>query len=75
MAFTTLSLTPITKREARRRYDSGQRIAVGQTKSPAGTPGATFTKREMGGKTFDEVAEMSVDTRRPSSVFWSAPQP
>jgi hypothetical protein len=68
-------LVKITKREARRRYDAGEYIAVANDQYRDGTPGAAFTRDDMDGASFDHVAKISTDSRRPSAVFWSKPEP
>ncbi len=69
----TAQLVPCTKREARRRYDHGLHVAVGNELYHTVGLGYAFTRDDMGGITFDEMAARSVDSRRPSCVFWFRP--
>jgi hypothetical protein len=68
----TAKLDRITKTEARRRYDSGLFIAVGNERYQDGHVGSALDRNTMGWS-FNELVENSTDSRRPSAVFWSKP--
>ncbi len=64
---------PITKREARRRWERGEPIAVSQTREHL-IRSRGFIPADMGGIDFAALAELSTDTRRPRSVYWFGPE-
>ncbi|MFI7641874.1 hypothetical protein [Nonomuraea sp. NPDC049400] len=66
-------LERIPLREARRRYDAGLHIGVNHDRNDRYTVGCCFTRDDMSHKPFDEIMDISRDTRRPSVLFWWAP--
>jgi hypothetical protein len=62
-------LIPTTKRDARKRWDAGLSIGVTQDRYPMGLDGCAITRNDYPWS-FDELAGRSVDSRRPSCVFW-----
>lgn len=71
----TTHLVRITKRRARHRWDAG--LLVGITNDDYGdrTQGFAMNPAYYAGRwpTFDDMVQASIDTRRPSRVFFWAP--
>ena len=71
----TTNLVRITKRRARHRWDTGLLVGVSNDDGGNGHQGFAMNPAYYAGcwPTFDDMVQASVDTRRPSRVFFWAP--
>ena len=66
-------LTATNKRDARRRYNAGEFIAVGYIRHVSGHHGQAFTRDAMDNMTFDELVQFTLECKRGPALYWFRP--